>query len=103
MRLDIIPVLSPNSAGNHDTTASLAATTSTSAISIGVRNLAMLSVNGTFHLRRGTSTIDAAGANDLQLPAGVYMLDSGVSYTDIRIYNPGASAINYWIADCSNS
>jgi hypothetical protein len=80
------------------TTASLGATTSTSAISLGSETVHFISATGAYHIKVGTSGLSAASATDFYIPAGViYTLYLNRNNTHIRIYNPGASAINYFI------
>lgn len=80
------------------TTAQLNATTSTSAIDIGRSQLFAIVATGAVHIAFGTSGMGAADANDHYIPSGskeVYQMPA--RQTHIRIYNPGAGAINYYI------
>ena len=85
-------------------TASLNATTSTAAIVIGNNRLFAITATGVIHIAFGNSGMAAADANDFRLPLGVIATyDLAAQNSQIRIYNPGAGAINYYIQYLSRS
>ena len=79
-------------------TASLNASTASSAILLGTsRNFAIVA-SGAFCLTMGGSTMSAATASAFEFPGGAVFTVATSGATDhISIYNPTASSITYWI------
>lgn len=94
-------VFTPSGSGTGttaDLNASLAATTSTAAITLEHNRLFAINADGDINIRFGNSGMDAASGADYRIPAGTTAVyDLGNAFTRIRLYNPGGSSINYWI------
>jgi hypothetical protein len=81
-----------------DLSAAITATTSSAEIVLGRYTLFAINANGDVNMRCGNSGMPAAAATDYRIPAGtvaVYQVPE--QWDRIRLYNPGAGSINYWI------
>lgn len=84
-------------------TATLGATTSTSEIVLGFDRKFAVTATGAFNLKMGTTGMTAAAATDFEFPASAVFTIATTSATDrIRIFNPGAGNISYWIQPLAN-
>lgn len=88
-------------------TATLGATTSTAEIILGNDRLFAIRATGDFNLRMGNSGMAAASAADFQFGgattgANVYTIATNSANDRIRIFNPGAGGITYWIQPLTN-
>lgn len=90
-------------------TAALGATTATAEIVLGNDRKFLIRATGDFNLKMGGSGMSAASASDFQFSgaaagsgAPVYTLCTNSAQDRIRIFNPGASGINYWIQPLTN-
>jgi len=93
------------SAATADLSAALGATTSTAELLAGQKYvLFAINATGDINIRFGNAGMPAAAATDFRIPAGVtatYRLNQ--NHDRIRIFNPGASSINYWIQPMTSS
>jgi hypothetical protein len=82
-----------------DLSATLGGTTSTAELLAGQKNsLFAINANGDINIRFGNSGMPAAAATDYRIPSGVTAVYQLTAQHDrIRIFNPGAGSINYWI------
>lgn len=81
-----------------DISASLAGTTSTAEITLGRYSLFVINANGDINIRFGNSGMPAAAATDFRIPGnGMAVYQLPAQYDRFRIFNPSATAINYWI------
>lgn len=90
--------------GDAGATASLNTVTSTAEIVLGpnaifaIRATSATAGSGDFNLKFGNSGMAAASATDFQFPSNqVFTLQTGDHTDRIRIFNPGAAAITYWV------
>lgn len=83
-------------------TASVNATTASAEIPIGNNQIFAISATGAFNVRFGPSGTSTASASDFQVGAGIISTwDTGDSWKSVVIFNPGASAITYWVMKLS--
>jgi hypothetical protein len=87
------------------TTASLAATTSTADIVLGGDSVTLLSATGDIHIRVGyAGQIGASSASYTRIPANtLFWVYLNRGNDRIRLYNPGASSINYCLTPAFKS
>jgi hypothetical protein len=82
----------------QDLTASLAATTSTAEIVLGQGQLFALTATGAICIKFGNSGMSAASGSNFQLPANaIAEYTMGQAQDRMRLYNPGATSITYYI------
>jgi len=78
--------------------AALAGSASSAEQLLGPRKLFLITGDGDFHLRFGQTGMDAATVADLLVPTDAGAVwDTGDEFTHIRVFNPGAGAINVYI------
>ena len=88
------------------TTGSLAGTTASSIITIGVDRKFVVTATGAFNLRMASSTstsVTAADAQDFEFPgSAVFTLQTGPNMDSVYLFNPGGTSITYWLQPLSN-
>jgi hypothetical protein len=81
-----------------DQSATLGATTSTAEIVLGANTKIAIIASGAFNIRFGNAGMGAASATNFQIPSSaIAEYDLGDHQDRLRIFNPGASTITYWI------
>lgn len=79
-------------------TATLGGTTASSEIIVGVDRQFAITATNAFCLVMGNSGMAAPSASNFEFPgSAVFTLSTSGGNDRIRIYNPGASAITYWV------
>lgn len=82
-----------------DQSATLAGTTSTAEIVLAKQELICINANGDICIKFGNAGMGAATASNFRIPSGIvaqYVLGPA---DRIRLYNPGATSITYWIQE----
>lgn len=79
-------------------TGSIAATTDSGALTLGINTVWALVATGDCHIRVGPSTVGASSTSYFYLPSKViYTIAMNRNNDTLRLYNPGGSSINYYI------
>lgn len=84
--------------------AALNATTAADAQAVGVKKKILLGCSGPVTVLFGSSTVGAPSASAGTLFAtGTHLVDMGPNNTHVRVFNIGASAINYSVSTVFNA
>lgn len=82
----------------QDASAALAGTTSTAEIIYGAGEVIAINASGDINIKFGASGMTAAAATNFRIPGGVvatYVFGNGSDR--IRLFNPGATSVTYYI------
>jgi len=82
----------------EEATATLATVTSTAEIVVGNNRTFVVHASDDVHIKVGTAGMAAASTSNMRLDGGSYTTyDSGSHFDRIRLFNPTANTITYWI------
>lgn len=81
-----------------DLSAAISGTTSTAEIAMGAYQYFVINASGDINVRFGPVGLPAATAADYRIPSGAQNLyPVSKQNPSIRIFNPGAGSVTYWI------
>lgn len=89
-------IFTPDS--TQDQSATVGAGVSSAAITLGKIRKFAINASGDMNIIFGQAAVGAATASNFRIPSGVIAVyDTGDENNTIRIFNPGAGTLTYWI------